>query len=75
MVTGFLIIFACIGLSRYAQSMLLPSMQAGLGLSYGRMGYIGAGNFRSLLAALITAGAMFFALFLPRPDHTSSSRS
>jgi hypothetical protein len=34
---GFLIIFACIGLARYACTMLLPSMQAGLVLSYDRL--------------------------------------
>ncbi len=75
-VTGFLIIFACIGLARYAYTMLLPSMQSELGLSYDRMGFIGTGNFCGyLLAALITASDMVFALLLPRPDHTSSSRS
>jgi len=52
---GFLIIFACIGLGRYAYTMLLPSMQAGLGLSYDRMGYIGTGNFCGYLLAVILA--------------------
>jgi MFS family permease len=52
---GFLIIFACIGLGRYAYTMLLPSMQAGLGLSYDRMGYIGTGNFSGYLLAVILA--------------------
>jgi len=54
-VVGFLIIFACIGLARYAYTMLLPSMQAGLGLSYDRMGFIGTGNFSGYLAAVILA--------------------
>jgi MFS family permease len=52
---GFLIIFACIGLARYAYTMLLPSMQAGLGLSYDRMGYIGTGNFSGYLLSVILA--------------------
>jgi len=52
---GFLIIFACIGLARYAYTMLLPSMQAGLGLSYDRMGYIGTGNFCGYLLAVVLA--------------------
>jgi len=52
---GFLIIFACIGLGRYAFTMLLPSMQSGLGLSYDRMGYIGTGNFSGYLLAVILA--------------------
>jgi MFS family permease len=52
---GFLIIFACIGLARYAYTMLLPSMQAGLGLTYDRMGYIGTGNFCGYLLSVILA--------------------
>jgi len=52
---GFLIIFACIGLGRYAYTMLLPSMQAGLGLTYDRMGYIGTGNFCGYLLAVVLA--------------------
>jgi MFS family permease len=52
---GFLIIFACIGLARYAYTMLLPSMQAGLGLSYDRMGYIGTGNFSGYLLSVVLA--------------------
>lgn len=52
---GFLIIFACIGLARYAYTMLLPSMQAGLGLPYDRMGFIGTGNFCGYLLSVILA--------------------
>ncbi|GFE61140.1 YbfB/YjiJ family MFS transporter [Geobacter sp. AOG2] len=52
---GFLIIFACIGLARYAYTMLLPSMQAGLGLSYDRMGFIGTGNFCGYLLSVVLA--------------------
>jgi len=52
---GFLIIFACIGLARYAYTMLLPSMQAGLGLPYDRMGYIGTGNFSGYLLSVVLA--------------------
>lgn len=52
---GFFIIFACIGLARYAYTMLLPSMQAGLGLPYDRMGFIGTGNFCGYLLAVILA--------------------
>ena len=52
---GFLIIFACIGLARYAYTMLLPSMQAGLGLSYDRMGFISTGNFCGYLLSVILA--------------------
>jgi MFS family permease len=52
---GFLIIFACIGLARYAYTMLLPSMQFGLGLSYDRMGFISTGNFCGYLLSVILA--------------------
>jgi MFS family permease len=52
---GFLIIFACIGLARYAYTMLLPSMQAGLGLPYDRMGFIGTGNFCGYLMSVVLA--------------------
>jgi len=54
-VLGFLIIFACIGLGRYAYTMLLPSMQAGLGLPYDRMGYISTANFSGYLLAVVLA--------------------
>jgi MFS family permease len=62
---GFLIIFACIGLARYAYTMLLPSMQAGLGLPYDRMGFIGAGNFCGYLLAVVLAPRMI-RRFKPR---------
>ena len=52
---GFSIIFACIGLARYAYTMLLPSMQAGLGLSYDRMGFISTGNFCGYLLSVVLA--------------------
>lgn len=52
---GFLVIFACIGLGRYAYTMLLPSMQAGLGLTYDRMGFIGTGNFCGYLLSVVAA--------------------
>lgn len=52
---GFMIIFACIGLARYAYTMLLPSMQAGLGLPYDRMGFIGTANFCGYLLSVIIA--------------------
>ena len=40
---GTLVIFACLGLARFAFGMLLPSMSAGLGISYDEMGFFGAG--------------------------------
>jgi len=50
---GFLTIFACLGLARYAYTMLLPSMQVGLNLPYDKMGYIGTGNFCGYLLSVV----------------------
>ena len=62
---GFSIIFACIGMGRYAYTMLLPSMQAGLGLPYDRMGLIGTANFCGYLTSVICAPFMI-RRFKPR---------
>ena len=64
-VVGFLIIFACIGLARYAYTMLLPSMQVGLGLPDDRMGFIGTGNFCGYLMSVILAPRLIRS-FKPR---------
>jgi sugar phosphate permease len=61
---GFMVIFSCIGLGRYAYTMLLPSMQNGLGLSYDRMGFIGTGNFCGYLTAVIVAPSLIKRLNL-----------
>lgn len=62
---GFLIIFACLGLARYAYTMLLPSMQAGLGLPYDKMGFIGTGNFCGYLLSVVLAPSLI-RRFKPR---------
>lgn len=49
---GTLTIFACLGLARFAFGMLLPSMSAGLGMSYDEMGFLGTGNFAGYLVAV-----------------------
>jgi sugar phosphate permease len=51
--TGFLVLFACFGLARYAYAMLLPAMQGGLQLSYDQTGYIGTGNFIGYLLSVL----------------------
>lgn len=63
---GGLVLFACFGLARYAYAMLLPGMQAGLGLSYDRLGLIGTANFCGYLVSVVLAP---YALrrFRPRP--------
>lgn len=52
---GSLVLFSCFGLARYAYTMLLPGMQAGLHLSYDRMGFIGTGNFSGYLLSVVLA--------------------
>lgn len=50
---GSLVLFSCLGLARYAYTMLLPAMQSGLQLSYDRMGFIGTANFSGYLVAVV----------------------
>lgn len=52
---GGLTVFSCLGLARFAYSMLLPSMGKSLALGYDQMGYIGTGNFAGYLAAVALA--------------------
>lgn len=56
--TGTLSIFACLGLGRFALGMILPSMSAGLGLSYAAQGSVGTANFLGYLAAVLAAGPL-----------------
>ncbi len=64
--TGTLSIFACLGLGRFALGMILPSMSAGLGLSYAAQGTVGTANFLGYLAAVLAAGPIA-ARTGPRP--------
>ena len=56
--TGVAVLFACLGLGRFALGMLLPSMGASLGLSYSEMGLISTGNFIGYLVSVALAGAV-----------------
>lgn len=56
--TGMAVIFACLGLGRFALGMLLPSMGAALDLSYARMGVISTGNFAGYMVAVAIAGTV-----------------
>lgn len=56
--TASLGLFSCFGLARYAYSMLIPGMQAGLGLSYDRMGFIGTSNFAGYLLSVLVASRL-----------------
>jgi len=63
--TGSLVLFSCLGLARYAYTMLLPGMQESLGFSYDRMGYIGTANFVGYLASVVAAPSLI-KRFRPR---------
>jgi MFS family permease len=55
---GFLCIFACLGLGRFALGMLLPSMGSGLSLTPSQMGLISTVNFVGYLAAVLLCGPL-----------------
>jgi MFS family permease len=55
---GTLTTFSALGLGRFALGMLLPSMGAGLGLDYHRMGVVGTANFLGYLLAVLTSGIL-----------------
>jgi MFS family permease len=68
--TGALVLFACLGLARYAYTMLLPAMQSGLGLPYDLMGYIGTANFVGYLVSVLMA-PFLIRRFRPRATITA----
>lgn len=53
---GTAVLFACLGLGRFALGMLLPAMGTALNLSYSNMGLIGTGNFIGYMLAVAIAG-------------------
>lgn len=62
---GFLTLFSCLGLARFAYGMLLPSMRAGLALAYDQMGFISTGNFTGYLVSVALA-PLAIRTFRPR---------
>jgi MFS family permease len=62
---GTLIIFACLGLARFAFGMLLPSMSAALDMSYDQMGLLGTANFAGYLVA-VGLSPLLLRRFSPR---------
>ncbi len=59
---GVLVLFACLGLGRFAFGMVLPSMQNDLNINVTQSGFIGTSNFLGYLAGLLFSGA-FYARF------------
>jgi MFS family permease len=56
LLTGLGVMFACLGLGRFALGMLLPEMGEALSLSYGQMGLISTANFVGYMVSVIFAG-------------------
>ncbi len=54
-ISGAMNVFACLGLARFAYSMLLPSMGEALNLAYDQMGFISTGNFAGYLVSVAMA--------------------
>lgn len=54
--TGVGVMFACLGLGRFALGMLLPPMGQALHLDYGQMGLISTANFIGYMVSVIFVG-------------------
>lgn len=63
---GGLVLFACLGLARFAYTMILPAMQTGLQLSYENMGLISTSNFVGYLTAVVLS-PFIIRSFRPHP--------
>ena len=61
---GGFVLFSCLGLARFAYTMILPGMRTGLSLSYDRMGIISTANFIGYLTAVILSPVLIRS-FLP----------
>jgi MFS family permease len=62
LIAGILVLFACIGLGRFAFGMILPNMQADLGMSVTEAGFVGTSNFIGYLSGLLFAGTFYAKL-------------
>ena len=56
LLVGIAVMFACLGLGRFAIGMLLPSMGESLDLNYTGMGTISTANFTGYMCAVMLAG-------------------
>ena len=59
-----LIVFACLGLARFAFGMILPNMQLELGMNATQAGIVGSANFIGYFIGLFLI-APFYAKFGP----------
>lgn len=64
LLAGVLIVFACLGLARFAFGMILPNMQLELGMNATQAGIVGSANFVGYFVGLFLI-APFYAKFGP----------
>lgn len=64
LIAGILIVFACLGLARFAFGMILPNMQIELGMNATQAGIVGSANFIGYFIGLFLI-APFYAKFGP----------
>ena len=57
-IVGVLVTLGGLGIARFAFGMILPSMGAGLRLSYGQMGLLSTGNFIAYLVGALASGRL-----------------
>jgi len=58
-IAGILVLFACLGLGRFAFGMILPNMQIDLDMSITQAGFLGTSNFIGYLSGLLFAGTFY----------------
>jgi len=58
-IAGILVLFACLGLGRFAFGMILPNMQIDLNMSITQAGFLGTSNFIGYLSGLLFAGTFY----------------
>jgi MFS family permease len=59
LITGVLVLFACLGLGRFVFGMILPNMQIDLNMTITQAGFIGTSNFAGYLLGLLFAGYFY----------------
>lgn len=65
-IAGILVLFASLGLGRFAFGMILPSMQSDLSLNITQSGFIGTSNFLGYLGGLLFSGTFYSKLGAPK---------
>ena len=58
-ISGYLVILACLGLGRFAFGMVLPNMQSSLEISTTQAGFIGTSNFAGYFLGIIFVHSLY----------------